>query len=1351
MKYEISVIIPVYNVEDYIKETLESVVRQTIGLDNLEVIMVNDCSTDGSGDIIDKYANKYENFIAVHLTENSGFAGTPRNVGMEKATGDYIMFLDGDDIYSDDICQTLYSEITYENVDVVSGSYALLNTDGSITEISFDTKGFENVNEVKVKDVEDNINLLRLPPMLWTKIFKRSFLEKNEIKFTNDNPSEDLVFVVNTFLTANGIIFINNYDSYYYRLIETSISFQFDKKHIMGFVRGYIHTLEVFQKYGKEKYFPTTIIDHLGYLLEKILLSNLSNIEIMEIFKKSEIIFEQFKNVNLEPNKKHTIPLFDHIINKRYDEAISLIEIQGHLMKNPKKLISIVLPVYNVENHIKDALESVIRQTIGMGNLEVIMVNDCSTDGSGDIIDKYANKYENFKALHLTKNSGFAGTPRNVGMEKATSDYIMFLDPDDYYNDDTCEILYNKITGRNADIVFGRYVEIDENQNISKPYSVLYNYNRPELTMKDDNLKLFFTHPPSIWTKIFKRSFLMDNDIKFPEFIPAQDLVFLVHSLFKAKKVVYINKILTNYNIRKSEKSSITFNRTYKYINGLNLALTYTYDICMANDKEEYFSWILKKHIMYWMRQFILSELSVSEKKEALKSSSFLFKKYDEYEFTPPNYFVKIFDSIINNRYDDTIQLVDELIELIKNEGLYSIPDVEKYKNRVKSTKNQQKIFILCDVVNTKLGGLAKVVINRSGFLAEKGYDVSILTIEPSENYDTIESVLKKNLLLNTSVDIINIYDYFRNKNSQNPTMEYINNMEKKSSIIEKGYQLIDEFVNKRFVRYFKDGIYIKLKKWRSDGLLIHINYYDGYGFLTRREYFSNGFLTKEDSFKNDKVVQRRHFTKDGFCYLTENFNHQGHKHAFYLTDRMNNNVIPLKTVSDFQKHFISELCETCDEKPYLICDGSGPSPLISNIDPSLAYKISQLHSNPYTGPYCYGGPTRNIGILKEIGKNDAFIILTEKQKKDIMMEFGDHGNLYTIPNFVVKNELLNIDKDPNKISLFSRIAPEKNLEDAIKSFKIVAKKRKNARLEIFGRATAPREKNELKKIKKLIKKLGLKNNVFIKGHTNDVNQEMEESIATILTSKFEGFGMVIIESMLNGTPVISYDIHYGPSEIIDHEINSFLVETNNIKKMAGYMIELLDNNEKAKEMGRKARKKVLEFYTNDVVIPQWEKLFESLPEKTIPEHTEEQTELKTQIYLENISYKDRKSTTQKLFSKFPSAYILSKIYKTGIKNALINVKGYKQIKKNNLFDIIYYLNNNASVRKSGMDPLLHYIYYGYKEGKEPNPSFDSKYYLKKHKDVKKSNLNPLVHYALYGINENRKSMKNKKTDDKFE
>lgn len=110
----------------------------------------------------------------------------------------------------------------------------------------------------------------------------------------------------------------------------------------------------------------------------------------------------------------------------------------------------------------------------------------------------------------------------------------------------------------------------------------------------------------------------------------------------------------------------------------------------------------------------------------------------------------------------------------------------------------------------------------------------------------------------------------------------------------------------------------------------------------------------------------------------------------------------------------------------------------------------------------------------------------------------------------------------------------------------------------------------------------------------------------------------------------------------------------------------------------------------------------------------------------------------QKLISTFPSLYVLFNVKKTGLKNALINLKGYNAIKKKNIFDLGYYLKNNGDVRVSGVDPILHYIYYGFKENRNPNPYFDTNHYLKLYPDVKKSGLNPLVHYVLYGVEEGR-------------
>jgi glycosyltransferase involved in cell wall biosynthesis len=107
--------------------------------------------------------------------------------------------------------------------------------------------------------------------------------------------------------------------------------------------------------------------------------------------------------------------------------------------------------------------------------------------------------------------------------------------------------------------------------------------------------------------------------------------------------------------------------------------------------------------------------------------------------------------------------------------------------------------------------------------------------------------------------------------------------------------------------------------------------------------------------------------------------------------------------------------------------------------------------------------------------------------------------------------------------------------------------------------------------------------------------------------------------------------------------------------------------------------------------------------------------------------------------SQMPYLYILLKS-NINVKSLWNNIKGYKAIKRLNLFDEEYYLNEYGVVSNSGMDLLLHYLYFGYKEGKNPNPYFDGKRYLSQYPDVKKAELNPLLHYALWGNNENKKS-----------
>lgn len=340
MGYKISIIVPIFNVEKYIRKALDSILKQTIGLENLEVIMVNDSSTDKSGDIINEYDKEYENFVAVHLPKNSGGAGKPRNVGIENSSGKYLMFLDPDDFYAKDICETLYNKITTENVDVVFSNF-YYNINGITQKNGL---YFENFNEMKLKSIDDYPKLLITHPSLWSKIYARSFIIENDIKFPEDLFSEDRIFVLKTFLEANGIIYLQNYFGINYRIHELknkeSISNSVDKLKLMKRIKGYAQIFNILKEYEKEEYFPFILANIREFWTDGFVLTDAKISEKRELLQNANFLFEEFKkyNVTVNPTKKYLIPLFNQINNKNYDEAILISEVLKDFIIKEQKL-----------------------------------------------------------------------------------------------------------------------------------------------------------------------------------------------------------------------------------------------------------------------------------------------------------------------------------------------------------------------------------------------------------------------------------------------------------------------------------------------------------------------------------------------------------------------------------------------------------------------------------------------------------------------------------------------------------------------------------------------------------------------------------------------------------------------------------------------------------------------------------------------------------------------------------------------------------------------------------------------------------------------------------------------------
>lgn len=214
MKELISIIIPAYNVEKYIEQCLNSVLNQTY--ENLEIIVLNDGSTDNTKQIIDSFADRDYRLKIIHK-ENTGVSDT-RNIGLEIAKGDYIGFVDSDDEIKPEMYQTLLSDITNNEADIAHCGFEL------ITKTS--TKVFNGTNEIHIQSQKKAItSLLKgdiFEPSIWNKLYKKHVLKNlkfdKEIKF-----NEDLLFNVEAFKQSQKIVF-HDVPLYKYKYNENSAS-----------------------------------------------------------------------------------------------------------------------------------------------------------------------------------------------------------------------------------------------------------------------------------------------------------------------------------------------------------------------------------------------------------------------------------------------------------------------------------------------------------------------------------------------------------------------------------------------------------------------------------------------------------------------------------------------------------------------------------------------------------------------------------------------------------------------------------------------------------------------------------------------------------------------------------------------------------------------------------------------------------------------------------------------------------------------------------------------------------------------------------------------------------------------
>lgn len=291
--------------------------------------------------------------------------------------------------------------------------------------------------------------------------------------------------------------------------------------------------------------------------------------------------------------------------------------------------ITLIVPVYNADKYLDDLMNSVIKQTIGFDNVQVIFVDDCSTDESIKIIDGYANEYSNVLAIKLEENHMYAGIARNEGLKLAEGKYIMFSDSDDFLMKDACEIFYNEIESKNADFITGNYINADEDGTVwDNPIFNLEKYKDFKLDIHDYD-KTFFVSNGSACNKVFRKSFIDEHNIRFYEGTPAEDAFFTSLCLLESSNAYYTSKIIHGYRQRNKDTKvrSVSFSCDIKYFTRINKAYKAIFENYKSHDQIRFYRYVYAKNMSYLLYKFIDSnQLTDQERIVVLKDMSWFYE-----------------------------------------------------------------------------------------------------------------------------------------------------------------------------------------------------------------------------------------------------------------------------------------------------------------------------------------------------------------------------------------------------------------------------------------------------------------------------------------------------------------------------------------------------------------------------------------------------------------------------------------------------------------------------------------------------------------------------------------------------
>ncbi len=618
---KVSVIIPVYNVEKYLKKCLDSVVNQT--LKEIEIICVDDGSTDNSLKILKQYAKKDKRITVIK--QKNLHAGVARNAGLAVAKGEYVHFLDSDDWIDADTYDKLYKIAKKHKCSFVKfKSYSYDEQTHQVVSSYFTDINYMQENTFVSID-EDAQTALRMSDAPWSGIYKLSFLNDNNIRFDNFICANDTGFYYRCLLNSRKFYFVTD-RFVYYRINNNKSLIGIRPLNFDCQIKLHKRILQIAKD---ETLFLKNLLDahfchaalwrYKNYMADKHLSKSVKN----NIKKLTAEFFSG--DVNLECKKAY----FSYLIEKKdfnmfmraylffpyYWLKLKMLKYKQQNINTPK--VSIIIPIYNAERYLKmkkknnnqikignkeclkqikvknaegnpdTTAEIVIQNNINytpkvsviipvynvelylrecldsvinqtLKEIEIICVDDGSTDKSFDILLEYAANDNRITVIR--QENLHAGVARNAGLAVAKGEYLSFLDSDDFFELNMLEEVYLTAVEKKTDIVmFDVYLYDDATKQDKEVEWTLNVKDVPEIfNYKDIPDKIFKLSNGWACNKLYKQSFINRNHLRFPNFVITEDTCFTCSALVLAKLITCQLKKYYHYRINRSNNTNST-------------------------------------------------------------------------------------------------------------------------------------------------------------------------------------------------------------------------------------------------------------------------------------------------------------------------------------------------------------------------------------------------------------------------------------------------------------------------------------------------------------------------------------------------------------------------------------------------------------------------------------------------------------------------------------------------------------------------------------------------------------------------------------------------------------------------